>query len=71
MGLLNLQREYGTERLNNACAHARNIGGYRLKNVRSILQSGKDLMPLEPQLKQTTGPLHDDHENIRGAICYQ
>ena len=71
LGLLNLQREYGTERLNNACAHARNIGGYRLKNVRSILQSGKDLMPLEPQLKQTTGPLHDDHENIRGAICYQ
>ncbi|MCG8122061.1 MAG: IS21 family transposase, partial [Candidatus Thiodiazotropha endolucinida] len=71
LGLLNLQRDYGSQRLNNACAHARKIHGYRLKHVRSILTSGKDLQPLEPEQAQTTEPLHEPHENIRGALSYQ
>ena len=71
LGLLNLQRDYGSERLNNACAHARRIKGYRLKHVRSILKSGKDLQPLEPARQQTTEALHEPHENVRGAVCFQ
>lgn len=71
LGLLNLKRDYGADRLNNACAHARKIKGYRLKNIRAILQSGKDKQPLQPEVKQTTLPLHDSHENVRGAASYQ
>ncbi|WP_448215045.1 IS21 family transposase [Endozoicomonas sp. 2B-B] len=71
LGLLNLKRDYGADRLNNACAHARKIKGYRLKNIRAILQSGKDKQALQPEVKQTTLPLHDSHENVRGAASYQ
>ncbi|MCL6272295.1 IS21 family transposase, partial [Sansalvadorimonas sp. 2012CJ34-2] len=67
--LLNLQRDYGADRLNAACARARAIGGYRLKHIRSILQSGLDQMPLEPA-KQAALSL-GDHENIRGAQFFQ
>lgn len=51
LGLLNLKRDFGVERLNNACAHARHIKGYRLKNIRAILKSGKDLQPIEAEIK--------------------
>ena len=71
LGLLNLKRDYGSQRLNNACAHARHIQGYRLKNIRAILQSGKDLQPIESKTEQTTLAFHDDHENVRGADCFQ
>jgi transposase len=71
LGLLNLQRDYGSQRLNNACAHARKIHGYQLKHVRSILKSGKDQQPLEPEQASTTEALHEPHENIRGAVSYQ
>ena len=70
LGLLNLKRDFGADRLNNACAHARHIKGYRLKNIRAILKSGKDLQPIEAKVKQTTLALHDDHENVRGADCF-
>ena len=71
LGLLNLQRDYGSQRLNNACGHARKIHGYRLKHVRSILKSGKDQQLLGPEQASTTEPLHEPHENIRGAVSYQ
>ncbi|MTI12011.1 IS21 family transposase, partial [Sansalvadorimonas verongulae] len=70
LGLLNLQRDYGPGRLNAACARAREIGGYRLKHIRSILQSGLDQTPAIPA-KQATLPLHPDHENVRGAQNFQ
>lgn len=70
LGLLNLKRDYGAERLNNACIHARHIKGYRLKNIRAILTSGKDLQPIEAEVKQTTLALHDNHENVRGADSF-
>ncbi len=71
LGLLNLKRDFGAERLNNACAHARQIKGYRLKNIRAILTSGKDLQVTEAEAEQTTLPLHEHHENVRGATSYQ
>lgn len=71
LGLLNLKRDYGADRLNNACAYARQIKGYRLKHVRTILKSGKDMRPTEAGGEQTTLPLHDRHENVRGATSFQ
>ena len=71
LGLLSLKREYGAERLNNACAHARQIKGYRLKHIRTILKSGKDKQAVIPACQQTTLPLHEHHENVRGATSFQ
>ncbi|MES9986058.1 MAG: IS21 family transposase [Candidatus Thiodiazotropha sp. 6PLUC6] len=71
LGLLNLKRDFGAERLNKACAHARHIKGYQLKHIRAILKSGKDQLALPDIEPGTTQPLHDHHENVRGALCYQ
>lgn len=71
LGLLNLNKKYGGERLNNACHRARHIGVYRLRNIRSILETGQDRIPVEDASKRTTQPLTPAHENVRGAHCYQ
>ncbi len=70
LGLLNLDRDYGGQRLNAACGRARRTGGYRLANVREILRKGLDQLPLEPS---TDDPdrVTRSHENIRGARSYQ
>ncbi len=66
LGLLNLEREYGAQRLNAACHRAMNSGGRRVANVRSILQSGLDKIPLEQQ-QEPEQRITIRHENIRGA----
>ena len=71
LGLLNLQRDFGADRLNAACARAKVIGGYRVKNIRSILQSGLDQTPLETAQQSAAQPLNNSHENIRGARSFQ
>lgn len=64
LGLLNLQRSYPAERLNQACAIANRQALFRLKNIRAILQSNLDQLP---DLAPVQGPLlPQDHENIRG-----
>jgi transposase len=67
LGLLNLSREYPPERLNKACRIANTQKLYRLKQVKSILQSNRDQLPdqldIDIQLPQ-------DHENIRGSKDY-
>ena len=67
LGLLNLEREYGHQRLNAACHRAIETGGHRVVNVRSILQSGLDKIPLEPSQDSSTERVTISHENIRGA----
>jgi transposase len=67
LGLLNLSREYPPERLDNACRLANAQQLYRLKQIKSILQSNRDQLPdqldIDIQLPQ-------DHENIRGSKDY-
>ena len=70
LGLLNLEREYGAERLNAACSRALKTGGNRVASVRSILQSGLDKVPLEPPEGSDTQRVTISHENIRGAGFY-
>ena len=68
LGLLNLSREYPAQRLNNACAFAHERQLYRLKQVKSILQSNQD--QLRPQSEQQLTLLPQDHENIRGPKTF-
>ena len=68
LGLLNLSRNYPKERLNNACRIANQKSLYRLKQVKSILQSNQDKL-LSIELEPVT-ELPQSHENIRGPKSY-
>ena len=71
LGLLNLEREYGQKRLNAACDRAIKTGGRRVSNVRSILQSGLDKVPVEQPQENDSQRVTISHENIRGAGFYR
>ncbi len=67
LGVLNLSRSYGAERLNAACARALQLKAFRVKSVQSILQQGLDQVPLEVESET---PAIGVHENVRGAHYY-
>ena len=64
LGLLNLSRQYPTERLNNACAIANQQHLYRLKHIKAILTSNQD--KLYRKRDDSSQHLPQAHENIRG-----
>ena len=63
LGLLNLSRQYPSQRLNAACRIAHQAGLFRLKQIKSILASNRDRLPEQLSLE---AELPQDHENIRG-----
>jgi hypothetical protein len=68
LGLLALGRQYGDQRLEAASALALRLGSPTRKSVKSILESGRDLRPLN-----TTEPLALElpaHKNVRGPGYY-
>lgn len=66
LGLLSLSKKYPHERLNTACGIANKHSLFRLKQVKSILDSNQD--QLQPQLNNTQAfDLPQYHENIRGS----
>lgn len=69
LGLLNLAKKYGRERLNNACGRALLIGSPNRHSVESILKQGLDKIPLESAEEQQSLDL-DHHENLRGEDYY-
>ncbi len=68
LGLLNLSRNYPVNRLNNACAIANRNRLYRLKHIKSILQSNQD--QLLGESKEPLTLLPQAHENIRGPKSF-
>ena len=68
LGLLNLSQKYEPQRLNKACAIATQHRLYRLKQIKSILQSNQD--QLLPESKEQLSLLPQAHENIRGPKNY-
>ena len=68
LGLLNLSRQYEPQRLNKACAIANHHKLYRLKQIKSILQSNQD--QLLPETKEQLALLPQAHENIRGSKSF-
>ena len=62
LGILNLAKKYGNERLNRACARALSYGSYSYKSVKNILE--KNLDKIQEETLAAELPLH---ENIRGG----
>ena len=67
LGILNLVRKYGKERLNEACARALEYRCYSYRSVRNILENNLDKLR-GAQPRQQELPLH---ENIRGSGYFQ
>jgi transposase len=68
LGLLNLAKRFGKERLEAACQRALQLDSPNRRSVVSILQQGLDQLPL-PETAPTQPLLI--HENIRGPGYYQ
>ena len=68
LGLLNLSRSYPPNRINKACAIANQNHLYRLKQIKSILQSNQDQLMTETNEQLTLLP--QTHENIRGPKSF-
>lgn len=71
LGIIQLYRAYGSERLNNACKRALDTESCSYLRVKNILKNNMDRMPIsEDNIKQMQQhiPFHD---NIRGASAYE
>jgi len=67
MGILNLVKEHGPDRLNKACARALGFGFYSYKRIKNILDRGLE----EEALTESRELPVSSHENIRGSQYYQ
>ncbi len=67
LGLLNLSRQYPSQRLDAACRIANGASLNRLKQIKSILKSNRDRLPEQLELQ---AELPQNHENIRGPRDY-
>jgi transposase len=67
LGLLRLQKRYGGERLERACARALYAGARSYTHVDAILRAGLDRMDLVPPAE----PRPVVHENLRGPTYYE
>jgi transposase len=65
LGVLRLEKKYGKDRLERACAKANAIGAMHYSNVKSILEKNLEGAATQPQL-----PGLPAHENVRGASYY-
>lgn len=70
LGLLNLSKNYPARRINNACAIANKHQLYRLKQIKSILQSNQDQLIREAHANDSLPLLPQVHENIRGPESF-
>lgn len=68
LGLLNLSRNYPSDRINQACAIANQHQLYRLKQIKGILQSNQDKLLREHTEQLPLLP--QSHENIRGPQSF-
>jgi transposase len=67
LGLMNLAKRYGNDRVGAACARALASGAVSYSSVKSVLAEGLDRVPL-PAAEVLPPP--PDHENLRGAGYY-
>lgn len=68
LGILRLEKTYGRERLEAACARAEQLGSLSYRTVKNILRAGVDRLPVEAETARP-GPA-PIHPNIRGATYY-
>jgi transposase len=67
LGLLNLSREYSSDRLNASCRIANDKSMVQLKQIKSILKSNLDLLPEQLNL---IAELPQEHDNVRGPSSF-
>jgi len=70
MGIIQLHKLYGSDRLNNACQRALYGDALSYLRIKNILKNNMDKEQLDPQeLKKTTSHI-PAHENLRGPVTY-
>lgn len=68
-GLRTLARDYGTDRLQAACARALAMHARSISSVKSMLQRGIEAAPIQGGDAANDDPIA--HDNVRGADYYQ
>ncbi len=71
MGVIQLHRSYGSQRLNNACERALYADTFSYKLVKNILDNHLDGHSIDADQLENTQSHIPTHENIRGASSYQ
>ncbi len=71
MGIIQLHRSYGSERLNNACKRAVLGEIYSYKRVKNILENNLDKEKLHADDMMKATSHIPRHSNLRGANAYQ
>lgn len=71
MGVIQLHRAYGSERLDNACKIALQADAATYMRIKNILSNNMDKNPLAYQEIKEDKPHIPRHHNIRGASAYQ
>ena len=71
MGLIQLHRDYGSQRLNNACERALQTDSPSYMRVKTILKNNMDKTSLFYQDLEDNQTHIPNHKNIRGASTYQ
>ena len=67
LGVLRLARDYGSDRLEAACARAVALDACRYRSIETMLKAGLDRQPLRPR---ETHPDLPEHDNLRGPQYY-
>lgn len=71
MGVIQLAKHYGSERLNKACDRALYGKSYSYRMVKNILKNSLENQQLDLFEIETSKPHIPKHENIRGASSYK
>lgn len=69
LGILRLHKQYGSERLEAACARALRVQALSYRSVDNILKTGLDRVPA-PEAAEPAGQQLGLHENVRGGGYY-
>lgn len=70
MGVIQLHRQYGSERLNNACQRALYAQALSYNRIKNILKNNMDHEQLDQEELTKTKSHIPAHDNIRGANSY-
>lgn len=71
LGLIQLHRAYGSQRLNQACKRALQADACSYMHIKNILKNNMDRAPLFEQGTVQAKPHIPVHKNIRGASAYR
>jgi hypothetical protein len=71
LGVIQLHRAYGSQRLNNACKRALQTDACSYLRIKNILKNNMDRLPLFDDQVEQTKPHIPLHSNIRGASAYE